>query len=84
MIPAGDSNATLALLELVPREDLKEVFEPKLYMDVQMLVMCDGRERGKVQMSGITCDTHDTVISLYTTHKANACWGPLHDLKIEE
>lgn len=35
-------------MEVAPRDGLDETFEGRLYMDVQMLVLCDGRERGKV------------------------------------
>lgn len=45
----GTSNATLAVLELVPSDGVKEVVEGRLYMDVQMYLLCDGRERSKIQ-----------------------------------
>jgi hypothetical protein len=46
---SGTSNATLAVLELVPSDGVKEVVEGRLYMDVQMYLLCDGRERSKVR-----------------------------------
>ena len=44
----GTSNATLALLELAPADGLQEQFEGFVYMDVQMLTVCDGMERSAV------------------------------------
>lgn len=47
---AGTSNATLALLELAPADGLRERFEGFVYMDVQMLIVCDGMERSAVRI----------------------------------
>ena len=47
---AGTSNATLALLELAPADGLRERFEGFVYMDVQMLTVCDGIERSGVRL----------------------------------
>ncbi len=44
----GNTNATLALLELTPADGLKEKYEGIVYMDVQMLAVCNGLERSQV------------------------------------
>jgi hypothetical protein len=46
----GTSNSTLALLELAPADGLRERFEGFVYMDVQMLTVCDGMERSTVRI----------------------------------
>ena len=46
--PAGTSSATLALLELAPAGGLAERYEGIVYMDVQMLAVCNGLERSQV------------------------------------
>jgi O-methyltransferase domain len=48
----GTRNATLALLELAPADGLQERFEGFVYMDVQMLTVCDGMERSAVRGYG--------------------------------
>ena len=47
---AGASNATLALMEVTPQEGLQETFEGRLHADIQMMVVCDGRERTPVRL----------------------------------
>lgn len=49
----GDSNATLALIEITPDDGLRENMEGRLAMDIQMLVCCDGRERGKADWQAL-------------------------------
>lgn len=57
---AGDSGATLALLEVTPKDGLGEKYEGIVYMDVQMMVVCDGKERSKV--GGFCISIHAIVL----------------------